>query len=85
MSRDEAKTLSSLSEKPAAVAQKVKPVPAGSPRYRVEAASYIGGRFVAAGEEIEYDGRPGQYLTHIGGPKWEAPVAEKADTKVKPV
>lgn len=84
MSRDEGKTLAELNQKPAAVSQKVKPVPAGSPRYRVDAVSYIGGRLVPVGEEIEYDGKPGQYLTHIGGPEWVDP-AKAEPAKAKPV
>lgn len=71
-------------QRPVAVTQQVKPVPAGSPRYRVEERSYIGGRMVEPGEEIEYAGRPGRFLTHVGGPEWTDPNA-KGDTKAKPV
>lgn len=35
------------------------------PLYRVEALSWIGGRTVRAGEEIEYSGVPGSKLTPL--------------------
>jgi hypothetical protein len=38
------------------------------PRYIVTQLSYIGGRLVEPGEEVEYDGKPGSALEPVDAP-----------------
>lgn len=78
MSNDRrATTLKEMQEaRPAAVTQREKPVPAGSPRYELLERHYINGAIHEAGEEVAYEGKPGRFLKHVGGTEWKPPVAE---------